>query len=690
MSDGLLGLTKSINTKESALTELSVLERMDQRVQKDRDAEVAAQKEQQLFYEQMYERADQLLEKDRVAMNKKIMRSQNMIQQEISKYGGSIKHFRENGGVNITNTIKNNILKSDEAVRYEENKKNLARIFEAQSKGLGHLLSPKDLKSVEDYNNNEEGGRITFSGMMSEVEIPPSANFDYGTDIPLEKIMSYKGNMMKILNNYKIVYPDDTEITHAKLAVFAKQMGYGGQGSNTTAIRLKAQQAQKAKQYKNQTSTKNNRVSYLANWNAAISRIDKSVTTKDFAEGGKYSKGMIQALKNENKNSVFNQMLAQKSNLYSKDRRNSNPYDISDSNNIGIVKAPLYVVEAIGESIDWAFNNQVGLKDSYEFMPASSSKISKRILTDEMQYEIKDGQVLNFVPDEKIYMANGTKMAGKNKPLDFQDYKGNYKIKGVVSALKTTAGDGGEENEVLMVNYYNDDGSLDEETTKTSDEALAGQKGGSGVKMTTVIALENENGDLFYREVPLDRIDIRNAVANSIGEEDDITEQVNIEARQKQAFDDLDDIDTKQQIQFESAIKSTEETFEVPTFKSEAEQYWGAGGGGQLNRNELMKSFYMAADYVNQKYSDPNTEPEVNHDQIEYLMNNNFFTRAAVDGNIEESLKDYSQGNDERDIIMNWLDNTASNNELEKGTLNYKRNAELAQKWLQMLELFNQ
>ena len=670
--EGLLGLTKSINDRDSGIRELSVLERMDARIQGDRAKEVQAQQTEQLFYEQMYAQADKLLEKDRKNINRKILKSQTEVGEHLNKFGGSRKSFFEQGGLSVLNDIKNGITRSDEVITYQENKKNLAKILEAKEKGLGHLLSPSDLQSLEDYENNENGSKITYSGIMSEVEIPPSANFDYGTDIPIEKILSHGSNALKIKANYAIAYPSRPEPTGIELIAFAKKMGYGGTGSNTTKLRAQAAATRARKSYNKKTSTKpkEEKKSWLANWSFAVSKTPK-VKASDYLEGGAYAeKGLIETIKEKNSDSMYHQLLKDKSNLIARQRGLDE--DGFDGNDL--------LPDFIDKAGSW-FNNKVGLKESYEFMPTSSSAITKRILTDQLGYEIKDGEVVNFMPDEKMYRMDGVKLSKGNK-LNPDEFTGNYKIKGVVSAIKTK----GTDDDILLVDAYNDNGEIDQDATKEIYKGLKGDMGGSEGQLTTVIALENDYGDLFYKEVELTDADVKTAVSNAIGEDDDVTDQVSIEQRQTEAFQDIESTTTEEQIKFKSAIKGMEETFEDAMFKEEGTKYWGANSGGQENRNELMKSFYMALNYTNNQYTnnlDENGKPKLLSSEVKYLIDDNWFTSAAITGDIEEKLKDYSQGNDEKVIIMDWLENQ----DFEKGSLEYKRNAQLANKWIQMLEM---
>jgi len=210
--NGLKGLTEGTQDRESKIRELGVLERMSQSVEQEKAAEIQAQQQEQMFYEKMYQTAESMLGKDRERINKKIILAQRQVREHLDMTGGSRKNFLAEGGMSVLGNLKNQILESDEAFQYKENSKNLAKILEIKEKGLGHLLAPRDLESAENYEKNPEGGSITYSGMMTEVKIPPSTNFDYGTEIPINNVLSYDSNLVKIMGNYKIQHPDAPDL----------------------------------------------------------------------------------------------------------------------------------------------------------------------------------------------------------------------------------------------------------------------------------------------------------------------------------------------------------------------------------------------------------------------------------------------------------------------------------------------
>lgn len=680
--EGLLGLTKSINDRDAAVRDLSVLERMDARIQSDRTAEVQAQQQEQMFYERMYASADQLLEKDRMKINKKVLMAQKQVREHLDLSGGSRRRFMENGGVSVLNEISNSIIRSDEAVVYGENKKNLAKILEAKEKNLGHLLTPRDLKSLEDYDSNPEGGRITYSGIMSEVEIPPSANFDYSSDIPIEKILSHGSNAMKIRQNYAINYPDRPEPNYLELVAFAKKMGYGGTGSNTIKLREKMLAQRQRSRYNKQTTTKKDpkKISYLNELNVLKQKIDTGLNVdtinKPIEEGG-YGGNMIEALKA--KNPSFNKLLGDKFTAISRQRNLSEKgIDITDFQVLG--------PGSDGKSanlLERLFNEKVGLKEAYSILPHNTFDIAERIFGEEGEkFKIENGQIVDFLPTEDMYRMDGVKITKDNK-LDPDDHKGNYKVVGLSTALKSKMASDG--TDALLINAYNDDGSLDKDSTLKIDKGYT-----SEAKLTTVIALENESGDLFYKEIDLSQPQIKTLMSNKLDADDDLTDTVAQENQSAALIENISRNTREEQIQFQGAINTmNEQVFEDPIFKGEGERYWGEHSGGQENRYPLMKSFYMAFDFINNSYKRDQNFPQgdrsVRPNTTKKLIDNEMFTTSAIAGDIEEDLKSYNQGNDERNIIAKWLKNV--NSDMEEGSLGHRKNQELASKWMQLLSM---
>lgn len=680
--EGLLGLTKSINTRESAISDLNVLERMDSRIQSDKNAEVVAQKEEQLMYERMYQMSDKLLEKDRKMINKKISMSQGQITNHLKDAGGSRKRFMEQGGLSVLGNISNDIMRSPEAIRYQENKANLTKILEMKEKGLGHLIAPRDLQSLEEYERNENGGSITYSGVMSEIEIPPSENFDYGTEIPLERILSNKSNMMRITANYKLNYPDRPEPTYADIYAFTKKMGYGGTGSNTTKLRMAAVEAQAKAKYAADMAANTKKVnpnSYVGQMSTFLGQLPQGLNMDTLKT--QYKDGLVEGLKTQNESTK--KLLKDKNTLVSR-KHNLDEKGLDFTDILGNTTA---------NPIEWAFNEKYGLKESYEFMPMSRSIITERIFGDTekggMGYKIENGKLIDFLPGNNMYRMDGVQL-GPDNELDPDAYTGSYKIEGVFTALEGKIADGKMKGKnTLIMDTYDDDGiTIDQ---KNTDKVHQGY-GKSELRMTTVIALRNEEtDDLFYQKVDLNQPDIQKALSVSMGEDDNIQSVVDQENASLAYLKGIEQLQDEEEVQLRGTMKSLDkEVFESPIFSSEGEKYYGAGSAGQENRYPLMKGFYTAFDYVNNSYKRteqfPQGDRNVYPSQVTKAIDTELFTTAAIQGGIEDSLKSYEQGNSNEKIIGQWLQNINK----DQNSLSIRQNTELAQKWMQMLSLMDE
>lgn len=669
----LLGLTKSINTTDAAIRDLSILERMDQRVQQDKDKEVQAQQAEQMLMERMYSMSDQLLEKDRNAINKRFRMAQRQLRDSIKRSGGTKRRFMEDGGLSVINNMSNELMRSPEAVRYQENKKNLAKILEAKDKGFGHLLTPQDLKSLEDYENSEEGGQITYSGLMNAIELPPTEAFDYGHQMTPEEILSYGSNAIKIKANYALANPNKGEPNWNQLVSFMAQQGYGGYGTNTTTLRMKMQQRMLAQTAKNNAKTKkeNNENSFVGRF-SEVSAMLHGTTPQDIID--KYGNNMIEKMKADNPS------LAKV---------------IQNKNNLTAYK---HVMDEEGmdfhlgfDGPTWGakiFNNRYGLKESYEFMPESKMQIAKAIYGGDEGYEFKNGMLLDYDPalDTDLYRMDGEQITGSNELAD-DEYKDNYKVAGVYTAFRSK-GTGGKGN-VLLMNAYNNDGTLDEDETAKIDDGYKGDYGGSGSEFTTVIALQHpKNGNIFYKEVDLSKVDTRTKVATELGDVNNIAPEVQQENESFQIRQYMEQISDKEQIMMKDNMNTLEKTvYQDPSFENEGVEYYGTGSAGEQNRFDMMKSFYTAANFLMNKgnitQENPNGDPNVYGSQIKNLIDNRYFSMSAIEAGIEDDLKDYNKTPEE--IINNWTQNM--NNDPNLSDRQREGNQQLAAKWLQLLEL---
>jgi hypothetical protein len=229
-----MGLAANTGKRDAAYVELEQMGKL-LAMKKGNEAEEAnAIKLQEEYYAKIKEEADLLLDGDRKAINEKAKSLQSDIKNKIRLFGGSTRKFMANGGAATISGYTRNVLESDELFTYKNNKTNLEKIIDAKSKGFGHLIAPQDEFALQNYNENGRG-TITYSGLLNEIEIPASGEFDYGHRItPHEILYANESNKMKLLANFLIENPNrkPEEITDDILKSYIMQKGYSGKGTH--------------------------------------------------------------------------------------------------------------------------------------------------------------------------------------------------------------------------------------------------------------------------------------------------------------------------------------------------------------------------------------------------------------------------------------------------------------------------
>lgn len=668
----LQGLTTSTRDRESATRDLATLERMDQRMQLDQQKEMMAQQAEQEMYNRLYAQADQMLEKDRARINQRIAMMQKTVGEHLAMTGGSKADFMADGGLAKLNQFSNEIIQSDEANRYKENKKNLAKILELQEKGMGHLISPRDLKSIEDYEKNPTGAQISYNGVMAEVEIPPSELFDYGTEIPPEKIMSYNTNMIKIAGNYEKAYPDRPPLDphdpkdRPRLVAFMREMGYGGYGSSKERMKLEyKRRMQKAKYDAENPNTggKKSVINAYYQWKTNTPKMTME-ELEAYREKGGYMKAQMNK---QGGDRMTSQVIGEK---------------FTESARRRALGHASHSFGDIGELIDGVFQDKMMLRDSYSISltGADQQKVAQTML-DGVKLD-ESGYIMDFTPKESDFGVDGTRMKNNTMNVgDPNDVKGKFKFLGVTTAWKSRTGNGGDAEDILLVDALDDDGTFDKESTEKLYQREDGKPVGSEVQPTFVVALQGEEGDLVYREVNMEDMAVRTALSNVLGANDDMTAQVKAND-ESELFDmELEKLESQQQAKFETdKVTLDEEVFSDPIFESEGQQYFGAGSGGQMNRYDMMKAFYQAFAQADSEFNGDGT---VNKDQVRELVDSEAFSMMVEP--ISEDLKSYEQGMTEDKLIVKWLQSI--NADLDEGSHGRKRNERMATLWRQILGL---
>ena len=525
---------------------------------------------------------------------------QQEAKKQIKLYGGDRKKFIQNGGHELLGGYVNQVVGSEEMQRYKENKENLVRIMDAQEKGMGGMLLERDIQAMQRYQQTGEGS-ITYGGLLSQIDLPDSDNYDLGQDIPLEDIMRHENNYMKILSNYKMYYPNSPDPTPEQLTAFADNMGYAGRGSNREAIdfaRKMALKTQKAQQNSKEKAVKDSRKSsYSAMGQQMLAMAPKNKTAKELA-------GNLDELENTNWFAA------------NKDNPAIRNYGIEDWDVMGEMRNldnAGWDLHNLG--VNWfsdMTNPQVKLAHSNRIFKYNTNEIAKRAL----QKEISPDGTLEMMPDTSMFDSKGQKMAGKNA-LEFDEYQGKYTVMGITTAMKGK--EGKNQRDQLMINLYDGD-ELDKTKTLEFNEGM----GDSTMQPTTVIALQDDDGNVFYKEFNIFEKNTAAQLQGALGDAEDLTSQ---EEGQQKLADTAQAARQRTDAEYQAirggleAVDSYANSNEY--FQQEAYEF-ADNEDSNLNRSALLKAFYDL--------------------QGVDAMNNSLFTQFASNGGTEayEVLKDFS------------------------------------------------
>lgn len=665
--EGLIGLTQGPNQTEQSYRDLAVLGQLEQKIQMDKQREIlAAQQEAQVF-DKLYEQADQMLLKDKKKVNQRIRMAQDMLRQNVAANGGSRASFMENGGGAYLSEMSNELINSEEVNQYKENKKNLSMIMWAQQNGLGGRLLPKDLQSMMNYDASEDGGKISYSGIMNEVKIPPHQKYALGQEIPVEDIMDHQGNMMSILANYKMMFPDrqipnpNTMDGRRHIGNFVRSMGWGDTGSmvmKTSEDGSGSNGTSKGKGSDPEHSQTNN----YATW---LSMVEKDIPMEQLLkpkEEGGYGGDIVGKYKGKDKftDQIFreeNPMLSSKVEFEGAGH---------DDNN-------WFIPDGVESFIEGWDNKKFKLKGSYKVFNGNEATIAKEILGEDQGFAVDGRYVKEWEPKGEVYRNDGVKVGSG----DYSKYKGNYEVMGVFSAVKAKG-----KTDKLLIDVYDKNGKLDEKATNQVHEGYLGKEGVGTAKPTMVIGLKNEEGVAFYQEIDAETAAGLTNISLAMGKEDDISPSVNMQNESQTRIDNIEKFQTEQRIEYESAMKRTQPIFQEQnsSFDFERQKFFAPGSGGQQNRDKEMQAFYIAADAI---YSGGKVGSKDQPQRIQALTNQQAFSKMVANTpEVEQKWRNFESQNSEQ-LIQSWLND--ANSDLQSNEVGYKQNQQIAQLWKQIL-----
>jgi len=575
-------LSQSLSDRQSGDRDFQAVMALDQYTrQENAEKEQAAIQEQQ-YYQYINEKADGLLGYDKERIQQRASELQRDIRKKIALYGGDRKKFMQNGGHSQLGQYSNQILSSREFTTFRNNKENLTRIMDAQQKGLGHLVMPKDLDSMQNYKENK-GGEITFGGMLSEIEMPDPNNYDLGEDIPINDIITHNQNYMKLIGNYAMANPDlPMPPDDVDLKAFAIKMGYGAKGSNREALRAARNFAmKKALQTAKEPKPDKRHIDGLSEMTKVMTAQPKGKRVEDFydVEGGTY----------ENKN-FFRE--AAKNNKHIKTFVSDEPWSISAKNFNLDEQGWDYTDE--GSVFGRMFKDKFKLANATKVLEGFEGTVAEAVLNATMD----DNGLLDIEPDQEMYRMDGLQMTG-NESLEPGVYKAKYKPVGIATGGLTTNGKGQRQ---LLMNVLNDNDSVDVKMTKDFVDDLTGNE----VKPVMLLALQSEDGNVFYKSINIENPLLRSKITQHGGEAFLLNDEVEANQRQQQEKAVVQQELAQSEEQYQQAAVVIDNVLTSnKSFQAESRDFADVNDPS-LNRSAMMKSFYS----VVSNFSDPTSLAE--------------------------------------------------------------------------------
>tara|TARA_A100000172_G_C3044260_1_gene111858 strand:- start:39731 stop:41680 length:1950 start_codon:yes stop_codon:yes gene_type:complete len=528
------------------------------------------------YYERLNAEADKMLGPDRERFDKMVSKMHNSIRNKVAMYGGNRAEFLKNGGRSIMENFTEDIKSTPEFQTYITNKENSVKIKDAMEKGFGHRISMRDKKALEHYEQTGEGN-ITYSGLMSEIEMPNDNNYDLGKDIPMTDILFNEDNYMKVLGNYMTNFPEDQQPTTEKLLGFMSLMGYGKKGSNRETLRLKQKLAQeKALQATKDVKVKPDTRPQLHTTNLLAMQshvIKKGTTVNDLFEtktGSFQPKKIMDKLQKSGDTFVSDNVQSDwKHDSYSVTEKKDGfkiHTDDRTSRNIsrlwGDRWKPAEAKEVAGPHKDtWAeyfLNREPNERGQYRFDPADI---------------------------DEIYSSQGIEMTGRNK-FEKGEYDTEYENLGVITGLLAKDKNG---NNQIVMNIMDDDGEIKAKEQKDHVEALDG----SEVKMSYFLALKNsDNERIYYKRVNVEDSAARRGLSVLLGSADDLKKQNEASQRLDSEFQQAEASTAQAEQNFDNVLLTIDSQVENdPNFLNEAQMY-SKPDEPSVNRSSIMKSFY--------------------------------------------------------------------------------------------------
>jgi len=664
------GLAKNIDYVGQNQREFAQMENIEKEIAKNEQASMMAQELEAKQYEEIANKAAEMLEPDRIKIKTKSLELQKNIRAKIEEHG-SRKAFYANGGIALLSKYKSDVLTSPETLGYLDNKKNMESLMKIQADGKGHLISDLDKKRLEDYNAGIGDGKITYSGMKSEVVIPEKY-YNYGEDVPAEIIL--RSNYLPIYNNWLLDNPELSALQGDNLKIELLNYTYKnhyGQGTNMLKYQSDLANENLRKQQKALsvagTGSKNEQeeipISYTAAVNETFNQIQESTpaTVASLMEPDNFLKKT--AVKNKELSGLLGRV---------------HEYIAADTN---------YVDADAIDAISNTITRSIGFDKKYT--PASAVTVpmlsEANVIKALYPRSTPSGGVIANLNSEKFYAPNGNKLPEETvKKMIKEGLNQDMNFGGLIYAYI-------DDKDNLVTQVRNRKGeSLGKKDPKgqyqLSEQERDHMNGFSGnLKNEMFAVLTTKDGDKVYQRIDVNSMKGEDDLSKAIGVADNVTQAV--KRRQKSTIlkqtKEIEKQWNAKILQNDAAIASAPGgIFSTPEFKSESQLSKVANG---TNRYTLHKAYYMALSYLTEREGGAKgiINPDIMLSDKYYLKSSpyNFEKTVSYSPELKNALINKNKYSD-IDFINLVAKVTASENPEDE-----LHNQEIAQTWSKFYEL---
>jgi hypothetical protein len=655
----LAGATKPIDYAARDEREFAQMNVVEDKIQQDKKAEIEAQKVEAEQYAIISEKASQLLEPDRIKIKNKSLEFQKNIRAKIEEYG-SRSAFFENGGLALLSKYKTDLLNSEETLSYVDNKKNMEMLMKMQEAGKGHLMSELDAQKLKDYNAGIGDGKITYSGMKSEIEIPEKY-FNYGDIVPPEIIL--RTNYANIYNNWLVDNPKLQDLTGDELQkelLYYTMNHHYGEGINKEKYSMDLAQTMKETEERKMRASgtgsaeEEEYLSFIDVWNdgftSAISE-DPPTATNLLSEEN-------YTVRIASKNPVIGKVAGRLNpvvDIYS----NHTAADWTDKQILKAKKwAGLDNKYSIAGGVQVPVNNAKGIIE--ELYPGSPNASAVSVPLNQSSFYYPNGEKLN---KEYVQENDGKPMKYKGLVYGYVDESDKL----VTRILDSNGKSLGKKDS--QGNYI--------ESTEEKNRRTGVYSGAMSQEMFAV--LTDENGETVFQKIDSKSYAGSTALANMIGSNNNIKKAVKYDqgVAQRKAVDqknlDLNRKVVKANVQVAS---SNGGVFSTPEFIAESKLSSSADG---TNRYNLHKAYYLALSHMKEGVSTP--ERLLEHGFYKKTSRSNFSNAINYKKELRDALIDKKNYSDEKFIDLMAKVTAAGKDE------DLADNTQFAQVWKQYLKI---